>query len=183
MHLKGALHTHTTCSDGELSIVECVEAHAELGFDFVALTDHDYLLRPGCYDEITELSTGLIVFSGVELTVFEKGYVHVNRIDGDQETLHIFNHPVQLDLSVEKVIARIQAVAQQLPLDAVEITSSGFLTAEYDIPEIPYPKVATDDSHYRRMCGRAWVEMDCQRDKDAILRAIKGGDFWNCYSG
>ena len=29
--------------------------------------------------------------------------------------------------------------------------------------------------------GRAWVEMDCNRDKDSILRAIKSGDFWNCF--
>ena len=29
--------------------------------------------------------------------------------------------------------------------------------------------------------GRAWVELDAQRDKDSIIRAIKQGSFWNCY--
>ncbi len=183
MHLKGALHTHTTCSDGELSIEETIDVHAEMGFDFIALTDHDYLLRPGCYDSVAKLKTSLIVFTGVEMTVFEKGYVHVNKIDGKHDVLHIFNHPAQLDLPIEKVVARIDAVARSIPLDAVEITSNGFVTSEYDVPEIPFPKVATDDSHHRHMCGRAWIEMDCQRDKDAIIRAIRNGDFWNCFNG
>ena len=181
MHLKGALHAHTTCSDGELNIDECVRLHADLGFDFVAFTDHDYLLRAGCYDRVKEIKTDLILFTGVEMTVFEKGYVHVNEINGDKEVLHIFNHPGQLDLPLEKVIERINEVAKRIPLDAVEITSEGFKTPEYDIPEIPFHKVATDDSHHRHMCGRAWVEMDCGRNKDKIIRAIKRGDFWNCY--
>lgn len=182
MHLKGALHVHTNCSDGDLTVREAVEVYSSLGFDFIALTDHDYLLRKGCYESIEEMNTDVIVFTGVELTVFEKGYVHVNRIFGDEDVLHIFNHPSELELPVEKVIERIQAVAEQYPLDAVEITAYGFRTPEYDIREIPYPKVASDDSHTRSGCGRAWVEMDCKRDKDSIIRAVRTGDFWNCYA-
>jgi len=182
MLLKGALHVHTTCSDGELTIAETAQVYADLGFDFIALTDHDYLLRADCYRDIGRLDSELIVFAGVEMTVFEKGYVHVGCIHGDRETLHIFNHPSELDLPLDKVIDRISAVASRLPLDAVEITTKGFKTPEYDIAEIPYPKVATDDAHTRAMCGRAWVEMDCRRRKDAILRAIRAGDFWNCYA-
>lgn len=181
MHLKGALHVHTTCSDGEMTIDECVRAHADLGFDFIAFTDHDYLLRPGCYDRIAEINTDLILLRGVEMTVFEKGYIHVNKIEGDEELLYIFNHPGQLDLPIDKVIERINEVAKKVPLDAVEVTSEGFKTPEYDIREIPFHKVATDDSHHRHMIGRAWVEMDCARNKDAIVQAIKRGDFWNCY--
>ena len=183
MHLKGALHVHTTCSDGRLSIKEAVSVYENLGFDFIALTDHDYLLRPDCYETVFALSTKLIVFTGVELTVFEKGYVHVNRIDGDREVLHIFNHPADLDLPVQKVIDRISSVSMRFPIDAVEITSKGFRTQEFNTPEIPYKKIATDDSHSRAGCGRAWIEMDCMRDKDSIIRAIKKGSFWNCYAG
>jgi hypothetical protein len=182
MHLKGALHIHTRCSDGELSVEEVVRIYSGLGFDFIALTDHDYLLRPNCYDIIKSLRTDMIIFKGLELTVFEKGYVHVNRVKGDKERLHIFNHPSELDLPMEKVIDRIRSVATRFPIDAVEITSKGFRTPEYEVPEIPYPKVATDDSHTRLGCGRAWIEMDCARDKDKIIRAIRQGDFWNCYT-
>jgi hypothetical protein len=183
MLIKGALHVHTTCSDGSLSIREVVTVYEKLGFDFIALTDHDYLLRPDCYEIVGALETRLIIFTGVELTVFEKGYVHINRIDGDREVLHIFNHPADLDLPVSKVIERINSVAKHIPIDAIEITSKGFKTPEFDIPGIPYPKIASDDSHTRSGCGRAWVEMDCGRNKDSIIRAIRKGKFWNCYAG
>ncbi len=182
MHLKGALHVHTTCSDGELTIREVVTVYERLGFDFIALTDHDYLLRKGCYDAVGGLHTDLIVFTGVEMTVFEKGYVHVNRIEGDEEVLHIFNHPSELDLPMDKVVERIEAVAGRMPIDAVEATTKGFRTPEYESSRISFPKVASDDSHTRAGCGRAWVEMDCARNKDDIIRAIKRGDSWNCYA-
>jgi hypothetical protein len=183
MVLRGAVHVHTTCSDGTLSVAEVVRVYSGLGFDFIALTDHDYLLRKGCYQRLLEeIHTQMIVFAGVELTVFEKGYLHVNRIGGDSEVLHIFNHPAELDLPLAKVIDRIEAVSERLPLDAVEVTSKGFYTPEYDIPAIPYPKVATDDCHTEEGCGRAWIETGCQRDKDSILKAIRAGDFWNCFA-
>jgi predicted metal-dependent phosphoesterase TrpH len=181
MHLKVALHVHTTCSDGDLTIPEVVEVYAARGFDAIALTDHDHLLRPGSYDVVDSLRTELIVFKGVELTVFAKGYVHVNRIDGEEEQLHVFNHPAELSLPLDKVVERVAEVARSLPLDAVEITSKGFRTPEYDVPALPYPKVATDDAHTRQMCGRAWIELDCGRSKDAIIRAVRAGDFWSCY--
>jgi len=182
VHLKGALHVHTTCSDGDLTIEQAVRTYEARGFDFMALTDHDHLLRRNCYDMVESIRTEMIVFHGIELTVFEKGYVHVNRVDGDSETLFVFNHPAELDLPFAKARQRIMAVHERMPLDAVEITSKGFRTPEYETDEIPFPKVATDDSHTKLMCGRAWIELDCARDKDAILRAIKAGDFWNCYN-
>jgi hypothetical protein len=184
MVLRGALHVHTTCSDGRLTVKETVRAYTGLGFDFLALTDHDYLLRKGSYERALEdLQTGMIVFTGIELTVFEKGYVHINRIDGDSEVLHVFNHPSELDLPLQKVLERLDAVSARMPIDAVEVTSKGFYTPEYDVPAIKLPKIATDDSHTEEGCGRAWIETSCRRDKDSIIRAVKAGDFWNCYAG
>jgi len=183
MVLRGALHTHSTCSDGRLSVAQVLARYTALGFDFVALTDHDTLLRPRAYDEaLAGVTTDLLVFRGVELTVFEKGYVHVNRIDGDSEVLHVFNHPAQLDLPVDKALERVRAVGERLPLDALEITSHGFATPEYDLPGLPWVKVATDDSHTADGCGRAWIELSCRRAKDDLLRAIKANDFWNVYA-
>lgn len=181
MHLKGGLHVHTTCSDGRLSIDEAIRVYEALGFDFIALTDHDFLMRPGCYDRVREINTRMIVFTGIEKTVFQKGYVHVNQIPGERETLHIFNHPSELDLPMDKALDRIMGVARDLPLDAVEVTSKGFYDPAFDSDEIPFSKVATDDSHTRAGCGRAWIEMDAKKDPDSILRAVKAGDFWNCF--
>ena len=92
MLLKGALHIHTTCSDGELTPQEAADAYEERGFDFIAFTDHDYLLKPDYRDVYSRVTSRMILFHGIELTVFVKGYVHVNRIEGDREVLHVFNH-------------------------------------------------------------------------------------------
>lgn len=165
-----------------MTIEEVIRVYEGLGYDFIALTDHDYLIRANCYGQVEQIRTEMIIFKGVEMTVFEKGYVHVNRIEGDQEVLHIFNHPSELDLPFSKAKERIMAVAERLPLDAVEITSKGFRTPEYESPDIPFHKVATDDAHTRLMCGRAWIEMDCMREKDKIIQAIKAGNFWNCFT-
>ncbi len=182
MLLKGCLHLHTTCSDGKLTPQEVADVYSALGYDFIAFTDHDYLLNDDSRAAYDSVRSDMILFRGVELTVFEKGYVHVNRIEGDEEVLHVLNHLGEYDLTFEQVLERIAAVEKMYPLDAVEITTKGFLESCYDVPEIKYPKIASDDSHTREGCGRAWIEMDCRRDRDSIIRAVKKGRFWNCYT-
>ena len=181
--LKGALHVHTTCSDGGLLPEEVLRVYRDLGFDFVALTDHDFLLKPDAYADVPDQFEGMLVFKGVEKTIFAGGYVHVNRISGDREVLHIFNHPAEYDFTVGQVMDRIAEIKRSIPLDAVEVTMKGFYTPEYDIEAIAYPKVASDDSHTREGCGRAWIELECEKDKDVIIRAIRNGEARICYNG
>lgn len=183
MHLKGQLHIHTTCSDGKLTLQQAADLYASMGFDFIAFTDHDHLLKSNYREAIEEIRTDLLVFFGIELTVSTKlGYIHVNRIEGDHEVLHTFNHPGDYDFTIKQTIQCIDDVARDIQIDAVEITHNGFYTPEYDIEDIAYPKVASDDSHTRLGCGRAWIELDCARNRDSILRAIKEGNHSNCYT-
>lgn len=182
MLLKGCLHTHTTCSDGKMTPQEVADVYADLGYDFIAFTDHDYLLRPMHDDIYDAVASEMILFRGVEMTVFEKGYLHVARISGEAEVLHFLCHLGDYDLPLDQILERIEAVNAKVPLDAVEITTKGFLNSEFDVPEIEVPKIASDDSHTRIGCGRGWIEMDCRKDKDSIIRAIRKGRFWNCYA-
>lgn len=179
--MKGQLHTHTTFSDGRLSPQEVADIYARLGFDFICFTDHDHLLKPSYREAVTSVKTKMLVFFGIELTLLTRwGYVHVNEIEGDKETLYIFNHPADYDLSIKQILECIEDVSLKHTIDAAEVTHMGFYTPYYDTDVIPYPKVATDDSHVRMACGRAWIEMDCNKDKDSILRGIKRGWF-SCY--
>jgi len=58
---KGNLHTHTTQSDGALSLSEALDWYRAHGYDFLAVTDH-WIWTP------TELrDDGLLVVSGIEL--------------------------------------------------------------------------------------------------------------------
>ena len=181
MLLKGCLHTHTTCSDGTLTPQETADAYRDRGYDFIAFTDHDYLLKSKENHIYQSVKSEMILFVGIELTVFLKGYIHISRIQGERETLHIFNHLGEYNLSLPRILDRIKTAAETYPVDTVEITNRGFRCREFEIPEIPYPKLAADDSHDESGIGRAWIELDAKRDKDSILRAVKRGDFWNCY--
>ena len=183
MYLKGQLHIHTTYSDGRLTPQQAADLYKKQGFDFIAITDHDHLLKPSYRRAVEEIKTDLLVFFGIELTVGTKlGYIHVSRIEGNKEVLHTFNHPGDYGFTLKQTINCINDVAEQINIDAVEVTHHGFYTPEYDIEEIAYPKVASDDSHTQLGCGRAWIELDSRREKDSILRAIKLGDSMNGYA-
>jgi len=160
---------------------EIARAYEERGYDFIAFTDHDYLLKENYREVYSQVKSDMIIFHGIELTVFEKGYVHVNRIEGDKEVLHIFNHIGEYDLSPEQIRDRTEAIAKKFPLDAVEITTKGWRQKEIELLDLPYPKIASDDSHTMVGIGRAWIELDAPRDKDKIIKRIKKGRFWNCF--
>ena len=123
------------------------------------------------------------MFKGVEKTVFARGYLHVNHVYGDREVLRILNHPAEFATRVDQVLDRLKELQSSFAIDAVEVSQNGFYTPEYDVDMIPYPKVVSDDSHTREGCGRAWVEVDCEKDKDSILRAVKDGRARICYNG
>ncbi len=58
---KGNLHTHTTVTDGVKTPEETKAIYKELGYDFLALTDH-WIYGEGCEDD----NSGLIILSGIE---------------------------------------------------------------------------------------------------------------------
>jgi len=79
MNLKGQLHIHTIFSDGRLTPQEASDTYEDLGFDFIVITDHDHLLRPGYREAIEGVRSNMLVFLGIELTLHTRwGYVHVN---------------------------------------------------------------------------------------------------------
>jgi hypothetical protein len=175
--LRGNLHAHTTFSDGALSPHRLVEAYERLGYDFLAITDHDDLVGRTYWEALQGLAPNLLLFHGVELS-YHAFPQHVGKVLGDRETLHVLNHPARYKLSVEETLTRIgQIRGDGLPLDAVEVTDTGLYRPLYHSESIPLAKVATDDAHKPVHFGRAWVEVDAPRERDAIIRAIRAGDF------
>ena len=59
---KGALHAHTTRSDGKLTPQETFYAYRDAGYDFIALTDH----RIYNYENFAP-ETGLTLIPGIEV--------------------------------------------------------------------------------------------------------------------
>jgi hypothetical protein len=178
--LRGNLHAHTTFSDGVRDPHALLAEYEGRGYDFLAITDHEDHpnLTPAEYRRAVEGLTGrLLIFPGLELDYTPLSQ-HVGRVEGDHEVLHVLNHPARYKLTVAQTIERIGIIkADGLPLDAVEVTDTGFYRPLYDTDEIPLVKLATDDAHRPPHFGRAWIEVDARRDRDAIIRAIRAGDF------
>jgi len=170
---------HTNLSDGAHSPEEMLDMYGACGFDFVALTDHEYLVRNKNCGHIPDVYGDMLVFKGVELEPVELMHHHVLDIPGEELTLKVLCHPDSYHLTIEEVLHRIET--SPWPIDAVEITAQGFYTPEYDTPRIPIPKVATDDAHVEWAVGRAWVEVEARKSKDEILKAIKHGTFRNVF--
>ena len=175
--LKGNLHAHTTFSDGRRPAAEVVARYRELGYDFLAITDHGDRIGDDYWFNIPSGDDRMLVLTGIELD-YRPLSQHVGKIMGDRETLYVLNHPARYGLSVKQILYRIDVITEAgLPIHAVEITDTGVYQAQHDVERICLPKVATDDSHRDDDFGRAWVEVDAARSADAILRAIKAGDF------
>ncbi len=174
--LRGNLHAHTTFSDGALSPHRLVEEYERLGYDFLAITDHDDLIDGAYWRALERLAPSLVLFPGVELS-YPDFPQHVGKVVGERETLYVLNHPARYRLSLEETVQRMQIIqAAGLPLEAIEVTDTGFYRPLYHSAAIPLVKVATDDAHKPLHFGRAWIEVEAPRNRDAIIRAIRAGD-------
>jgi hypothetical protein len=177
--LRGNLHAHTTFSDGVRTPAGLVAEYESRGYDFLAITDHEYhdnWVEPVYRDALDRLRPQLLLFRGIELN-FDELAQHVGKVDGDTETLWILNHPARYKLSVDDTLERIEIIrAAGWPLAAIEVTDTGLYRPAYDTDAIPLVKIATDDAHRPPHFGRAWIEVDAPRNRDAIIRAIRAGD-------
>jgi predicted metal-dependent phosphoesterase TrpH len=175
--LRGNLHAHTLFSDGVKSPAELIAAYEAMGYDFLAITDHEDLIDDSYWRALGKLSSRLLLFQGVEIS-YQTFPQHVGRVIGDRETLHVLNHPARYRLSVDETILRMQILRKDgLAIDAVEVSDTGRYRPLYDSEEIPLVKIATDDAHKPVHFGRGWIEVEAPRDRDAIIRAIRAGEF------
>ncbi len=175
--LKGNLHAHTTFSDGRRPLREVIARYRDLGYDFLAITDHDDHIPDDYWFQIPPGDDRMLILPGVELN-YRPLSQHVGKVTGDRETLYVLNHPARYGLTVKETLRRVRVIsAAGFPIHAVEITDTGAYQPEYDVEEIGLPKIATDDSHRDPHFGRAWIEVEALRNIDAIIKAVKAGDF------
>ena len=64
--LKGNLHTHTTFSDGRLPAEDVVARYRDLGYDFLAITDHEDRIDDDYWFRLPPGDDRMLVLAGVE---------------------------------------------------------------------------------------------------------------------
>ena len=80
--LKGNLHTHTINSDGDSSPDEVVRWYKEHRYNFLVLTDHNYLTSISGLNAVLGAAGQFLVVRGEEVTdQFESKPVHVNALN------------------------------------------------------------------------------------------------------
>ena len=79
---KGNLHTHTLNSDGDSTPDDVVRWYREHGYNFVAITDHNYLTSVDGLNALHGAADKFVVIKGEELTDrFGDKPIHVNGLD------------------------------------------------------------------------------------------------------
>ena len=79
---KGQLHTHTLNSDGDSTPDDVVRWYREHGYNFVAITDHNYLTSVDGLNAVHGADDRFLVVKGEEVTDrFGDKPIHVNGLD------------------------------------------------------------------------------------------------------
>jgi PHP family Zn ribbon phosphoesterase len=181
----GNLHTHTFSSDGQMTYHEVIETARTLGFDFIAITDHDtisFATRFLCpiekrilciIGEEVSSKDGHILAIGITDTVPSglSAEETIKRIH-EQGGLVIPAHPaVANGLSIERI--------KGLSIDAIECNPhSKIENYGYSCQLLPnFPYVYNSDAHRReelgRIANRCWL---ANLSIEALKEAVKAGN-------
>lgn len=197
---RGALHVHTTSSDGTESPEKVVQRYHECGYDFVVLTDHYCVTR-------CPAPEGMLVLPGIEIDCNAgppDKYWHFVGVGIDKEPAKKFESPEDIAKFLKKR-ARFVTLAhpywsqlsgedarQFADCDAMEVRNTVCqLLDSRGSAEQPWDyvlssgarlnAVAVDDTHQKpNDLGRGWVMVKAgELSPDAIYAALKNGHFYS----
>src|SRR5256885_17118884 len=100
--LRGNLHAHTTYSDGVKTPQELLVEYEALGYDFLAITDHDDLICSSFLLQLPLLRPRLLPFHGglVKDTRFR---INTRAVLRRRAVPHSPNHPARVKYSMAEV--------------------------------------------------------------------------------
>ena len=192
--LKGALHLHTTGSDGLKTPEELAQIYANNGYKFIAFTDHKVVTglgkAPGGLIIIkgTEIGHGLYHAVGIGMTeavgnpVNDKKYILKIM---EKAKFYFLCHPYWSDLNLEDVKELKGLGVLEVFNTACEISiARGYSEYLWDSvlsAGIRMNAIAADDSHQRlKDYCKAWVFVKAATpDENGILEALKNGYYYS----
>ncbi len=198
---KGSLHTHTTLSDGKLAPAENMQWHADHGYHFVGLTDHNRVTDPLAFNA----SPPLLAIPSVEVSA-RRGEVEYHIVAIGVRSLPIMHHQdAQATIDAANAVGGLCFIAHPYWHDhtlddllalrghiGIEIFNAGcwleinkgHSLAHWDGVLRRGQRVwglAVDDSHFAYPDhGRGWVMVRTERlDEPTILGALRLGLFYS----
>ena len=193
--IKGALHCHTTYSDGVATIADMAEAAKERGWKYIGISDHsqaafyaggmkpDEILRQ--HEEIDELNStmkGFRILKGIECDILSDG-----RLDYDDETRSRFDYVIgsvhsQFKMDQVAMTNRLLSV-----MDDPRLTILGHATGRLLLSRSGYPvdidaiieKAAETGTVLELNCDPHRMDLDwryCRKAKDRGVMIEIGPD-------
>ena len=198
---KGNLHTHTNQSDGKPTPAESMQWHAEHGYHFLAITDHNRLVNPFEFMAkppllaipSLEYSTrrGMVEYHVVSLNLNKMPIAYMQ---DPQDTIDAVNaagglafiaHPYWHDHTLEDLLVLKGHIGIEIFNTGcwVEINKGHSLVHWDGLLRRGQTLwgLATDDSHFRYPDhGRGWVNVRAEKlDTPSILNALRQGHFYS----
>lgn len=201
--LKGALHVHTTTSDGRLTPQQVVDTYAACGYDFVVFSDHRKVTPPSSVDP-----GGLVVIGGAEVGAGQSvlgGSYHLLAVGlDDLQDDEIDTSSAQAAVDGLRAKGALVFIAhpywslldevdlRAVDCDGVEVFNAG---CEYETQHGDAGQhwdwlaahgrtplgIAVDDAHWGFWDGAGgWVMVRAaERSAEAILASLRAGDFYS----
>src|SRR3989442_13147225 len=110
--LRGNLHAHTTFSDGVKEPAQLIAEYEALGYDFLAITDHENWIDDSYWRSPPKRSSKVLPFPGGELK-WPRFCHDIGKVGGDPETLHVLNHPAAYQPTVAHTLQRIRRLGSR----------------------------------------------------------------------
>jgi len=151
-------HAHSTLSDGREPPERMIGEYKRRGYDAVVMTDHRNEKKPYSYPDVE----GIIVIGGCEVSSGE----HFVYARAGEEELRIKCHPGRYRDPISEVEK----------WNLYECSEHAELEPKYLRCRGNYP-IISDDAHSLHDIGRAGILVDAKRKGEAILRAVRRGDF------
>lgn len=196
---RGNLHTHTTASDGALSIAERCAAYRAAGYDFLAITDHhlvhdlsgcstaDFLVLSGSEVHPVNPRTGefhhlvaLDIHQPIDETLPAQAVIDAIHAQGG---LAILCHPYWCGLSLLDILPLSGYFAMEVYNDVAMTIGKAFSESSWDeiLDNIgAVCAVAVDDAHgSENDCFHGWIMLKAaELSLDAVKTALSTGAFY-----
>lgn len=195
--LRGNLHAHTTESDGTLPPKDLIAAYEDLGYQFLAVSDHDRITpladlqahTPMVLIEAEEVGGGphtlaVNVRNRIDPRMARQDVINDIRMQGG---IAILNHPnwgVAFSHWPHETIEALTGFTGIEVYNAVidRLEGSSLATDRWDRILSTGARVwgfANDDAHHPDEIGRAWIHVAAEEcSRESILEAVRTGAFY-----
>jgi hypothetical protein len=190
---KGQLHCHTAESDGELSPQEVLALYRKLGFELVALADHNLVTRASSsgilvigqeYGRGSTESSGRGHMVGLNVYAFPNpgasAQRRINRM-ASQGGVVFLSHP---DTGVGWSTAVMRSLHSYVGIEVYNCNHDESAVGKWDELLTAGKRVwgfAVDDAHYLDQFGKGWVMVRFPGEPSTkkVLAALRRGSFYS----